>query len=192
MGPLFFLVLLVPFTLNGIAVREAFFVSFLGSVGVPADTAFAAGFLFFLVTTVLALPGARDPAVGRDPRRLAAAARAWLTRRRRVRRRDLRRAAVDRAVPRERRGASTTVVVDNGSSDGTVELVRERFPAVRVIEAENRGLAAGWNRGHRGDSTPSFVLVLNADAWLVEDALDALLAAAGRASARRGDRRRGS
>jgi uncharacterized membrane protein YbhN (UPF0104 family) len=58
MGPLFFLVLLVPFTLNGIAVREAFFVSFLGSVGVPADTAFAAGFLFFLVTTFLALPGA--------------------------------------------------------------------------------------------------------------------------------------
>ena len=58
MGPLFFLVLLVPFTLNGIAVREAFFVSFLGSVGVPANTAFAAGFLFFLVTTLLALPGA--------------------------------------------------------------------------------------------------------------------------------------
>ena len=58
MGPLFFLVLLVPFTLNGIAVREAFFVSFLGSVGVAADTAFAAGFLFFLVTTLLAVPGA--------------------------------------------------------------------------------------------------------------------------------------
>jgi len=58
MGPLFFLVLLVPFTLNGIAVREAFFVSFLGSVGVSADAAFAAGFLFFLVTTLLALPGA--------------------------------------------------------------------------------------------------------------------------------------
>jgi uncharacterized protein (TIRG00374 family) len=57
MGPLFFLVLLVPFTLNGFAVREAFFVSFLGSVGVDADTAFAAGFLFFLVTVALALPG---------------------------------------------------------------------------------------------------------------------------------------
>jgi len=58
MGPLFFLVLLVPFTLNGFAVREAFFVSFLGSVGVAADTAFAAGFLFFLVTVALAAPGA--------------------------------------------------------------------------------------------------------------------------------------
>ena len=58
MGPLFFLVLLVPFTINGFAVREAFFVSFLGSVGVPADQAFAAGFLFFLVSAALALPGA--------------------------------------------------------------------------------------------------------------------------------------
>jgi uncharacterized protein (TIRG00374 family) len=57
MGPLFFLVMLVPFTLNGIAVREAFFVSFLGSVGVGADEAFAAGFVFFLVTVALALPG---------------------------------------------------------------------------------------------------------------------------------------
>jgi glycosyltransferase 2 family protein len=57
MGPLFFLVLLVPFTLNGFAVREAFFVSFLGSIGIDADAAFAAGFLFFLVTIALALPG---------------------------------------------------------------------------------------------------------------------------------------
>ena len=57
-GPLLFLVMLVPFTLNGIAVREAFFVSFLGSVGVGANEAFAAGFLFFLVTVLLALPGA--------------------------------------------------------------------------------------------------------------------------------------
>jgi glycosyltransferase 2 family protein len=57
MGPLLFLVMLVPFTLNGIAVREAFFVSFLGSLDVPAEQAFAAGFLFFLVTLVLALPG---------------------------------------------------------------------------------------------------------------------------------------
>ena len=57
MGPLFFLVLLVPFTLNGFAVREAFFVSFLGQLGVDADAAFAAGFLFFLVTVAMALPG---------------------------------------------------------------------------------------------------------------------------------------
>jgi uncharacterized protein (TIRG00374 family) len=57
MGPLLFLVMLVPFTLNGFAVREAFFVSFLGSLGVGADQAFAAGFLYFLVTLALSLPG---------------------------------------------------------------------------------------------------------------------------------------
>jgi glycosyltransferase 2 family protein len=58
MGPLLFVVMLVPFTINGLAVREAFFVSFLGNVGVGADEAFAAGFLFFLVTIAMSLPGA--------------------------------------------------------------------------------------------------------------------------------------
>ncbi len=45
LGPLLFLVMLVPFTVNGIGVREAFFVSFLGKLHVPADAAFACGFL---------------------------------------------------------------------------------------------------------------------------------------------------
>jgi hypothetical protein len=56
-GPILFVVLLFPFTINGIAVREAFFVSFLGKLDVDADRAFAAGFLFFLVTVALAAPG---------------------------------------------------------------------------------------------------------------------------------------
>jgi glycosyltransferase 2 family protein len=58
MGPLLFLVLLVPFSVNGIAVRESFFVSFLGNLGVDADKAFATGFLFFVVTLCLSVPGA--------------------------------------------------------------------------------------------------------------------------------------
>src|SRR5947207_920392 len=57
MGPLLFLVLLVPFTVNGLAVRETFFVSFLGNLGVDANKAFATGFLFFFVTFS---PGAPD------------------------------------------------------------------------------------------------------------------------------------
>jgi len=58
MGPLLFLVLLVPFTVNGIAVREAFFVSFLTQLGVEKEAALATGFLFFVVTVGLAVPGA--------------------------------------------------------------------------------------------------------------------------------------
>lgn len=62
-----------------------------------------------------------------------------------------------------------TVVVDHGSTDGTVALVRERFPEVRVVEQVNGGLAFGWNRGIR-ETTAPYVLVLNSDAWLVADA----------------------
>jgi uncharacterized protein (TIRG00374 family) len=58
MGPLLFLVMLVPFTINGLAVRETFFVSFLGQLGVEPSKAFATGFVFFLVTVALSLPGA--------------------------------------------------------------------------------------------------------------------------------------
>jgi N-acetylglucosaminyl-diphospho-decaprenol L-rhamnosyltransferase len=68
-----------------------------------------------------------------------------------------------------------TVVVDHGSTDGTLELVRRRFPRVKLVEQENLGLAVGWNRGVRETSTP-FVLILNADAWLVDDAADRLAA----------------
>jgi hypothetical protein len=58
LGPLLFLVMLVPFTINGIAVRESFFVSFLGKLDVGADQAFACGFLFFVITLAASLPGA--------------------------------------------------------------------------------------------------------------------------------------
>jgi len=57
LGPLLFLVMLVPFTVNGIGVREAFFVNFLGKLDVTHDQAFACGFLFFIMTVLLALPG---------------------------------------------------------------------------------------------------------------------------------------
>jgi uncharacterized membrane protein YbhN (UPF0104 family) len=58
MGPIFFLVMLAPFTVNGFALREAFFVSFLGQLGVSADLAFSTGFLYFLLSIALGLPGA--------------------------------------------------------------------------------------------------------------------------------------
>jgi N-acetylglucosaminyl-diphospho-decaprenol L-rhamnosyltransferase len=67
-----------------------------------------------------------------------------------------------------------TVVVDNGSSDGTVDFVRERYPAVQLVESENRGLGAGWNTGLR-ETTSAWVLLLNADAWMTPGSLDRLV-----------------
>ena len=68
-----------------------------------------------------------------------------------------------------------TVVVDNGSTDGTADVVRELFPEVTVVEQENRGLAAGWNAGMAAASG-RFFLILNADAWLTEGSLERLVA----------------
>jgi hypothetical protein len=67
-----------------------------------------------------------------------------------------------------------TVVVDNGSSDGTVAFVRERYPEAGLVETENRGLGAGWNIGIRETAAP-YVLLLNADAWMTEGSLDRLV-----------------
>ena len=70
---------------------------------------------------------------------------------------------------------SETIVVDHGSSDGTVQFVRDRYPEVELVEEENRGLAFGWNTGIERTSG-RYVLLLNSDAWLDEGALDGLVA----------------
>jgi uncharacterized protein (TIRG00374 family) len=57
MGPLLFLIMLIPFTINGLGVREAFFIAFLGRFGVSADAAFATGFLFYAVSIGASIPG---------------------------------------------------------------------------------------------------------------------------------------
>jgi GT2 family glycosyltransferase len=68
-----------------------------------------------------------------------------------------------------------TIVVDHGSTDGTLELVRERFPEARLIEQENKGLGAGSNAGMRVASGAYFLL-LNSDAWALDDAVERLAA----------------
>ena len=68
-----------------------------------------------------------------------------------------------------------TVVVDHGSSDGTVELVRESFPEARLLEQGNLGLAAGWNAG-MAIASGRYFLLLNADAWLTDGSLQHLVA----------------
>ena len=68
-----------------------------------------------------------------------------------------------------------TIVVDHGSTDGTLELVRGRFPEARVVEQENRGMGGGNNTGMRLASGRYFLL-LNSDAWVVGDAVGRLAA----------------
>lgn len=56
------------------------------------------------------------------------------------------------------------IVVDNNSSDGSVEAIRDEFPAVKLVaQSENRGFAGGVNPGVE-EATQPFVLLLNSDA----------------------------
>ena len=77
-------------------------------------------------------------------------------------------------------------VVDNGSEDGSADMVAEEFPRVRIVRTENRGYAASNNLGLRefgfGDSRdsrssqPRYVLLLNPDTVLPPSALADMLA----------------
>jgi len=66
------------------------------------------------------------------------------------------------------------IVVDNASSDGSVEAVRRRWPALRVIvQAQNAGFAVANNVGIRA-SSGSMVLLLNSDCLVPAGAIDGL------------------
>ncbi|HZQ80533.1 MAG TPA: glycosyltransferase family 2 protein [Gaiellaceae bacterium] len=67
------------------------------------------------------------------------------------------------------------VVVDHGSTDGTLDVVRERYPDARIVEQENKGMGGGNNAGMRVAEGRYFFL-LNSDAWVVGDGLDQLVA----------------
>ncbi|HIB03706.1 MAG TPA: glycosyltransferase [Candidatus Marinimicrobia bacterium] len=66
------------------------------------------------------------------------------------------------------------IVIDNSSYDGSVAMVRERFPAVRLIEHNsNMGFANGVNSGLK-EATGDFILLLNPDTVIEEKTLSVL------------------
>jgi N-acetylglucosaminyl-diphospho-decaprenol L-rhamnosyltransferase len=69
------------------------------------------------------------------------------------------------------------VVVDNASTDGTIEALRARWSGIRLIEAgSNLGFARANNLGIR-QSFGELVLLLNGDTLVTAGAIDALVAA---------------
>jgi GT2 family glycosyltransferase len=70
------------------------------------------------------------------------------------------------SLRRLERPPAEVVVVDAGSVDGSVELVRKRYPEAELIDCqENVGFCRGNNLGIRASSSP-FVLALNPDTRL--------------------------
>ncbi|HLV02083.1 MAG TPA: glycosyltransferase family 2 protein [Acidobacteriota bacterium] len=79
------------------------------------------------------------------------------------------------SVLQQRRPFNEVFVVDNASTDGSQDLIRDSFPQVHLIEsARNEGFAAACNRGIK-DSKGDLVAILNNDITLDPDWLDHLL-----------------
>jgi GT2 family glycosyltransferase/protoporphyrinogen oxidase len=70
------------------------------------------------------------------------------------------------------------VLVDNGSTDGTPELVRGEFPNVQIIENhQNLGVPAGYNVGFQYalSNRAEYILMLNNDTVIAPDIIERLI-----------------
>ena len=68
------------------------------------------------------------------------------------------------------------ILVDNASQDGSTDLVREKWPQLRLVQnVENRGFAAACNQG-AGLAVGEFLVFLNQDTQPLAGWLEGLLA----------------
>jgi GT2 family glycosyltransferase len=82
-------------------------------------------------------------------------------------------ACIESILPQLLKG-DELLVVDNGSSDGSAELVRSRYPQVRLLCSSNGGYGAGCNAGAASARGEQLVF-LNPDTRLHRGALAALV-----------------
>jgi N-acetylglucosaminyl-diphospho-decaprenol L-rhamnosyltransferase len=94
--------------------------------------------------------------------------------------RDLLRRCLESLRPEVERGVAEVCVVDNASTDGSPDLVREEFDWVRLIASEeNLGFGKAINLAAR-QSSSEWIATANADIALHPGALDMLLEAGAR------------
>ena len=70
------------------------------------------------------------------------------------------------------------LAIDNASTDGTPDIIREKFPQVEVIETgQNLGFGKANNIGLKRvlDENADYAFLLNQDAWVEEDTIEKLV-----------------
>ena len=80
-------------------------------------------------------------------------------------RRDLLPRAIDSVLGQTHK-ADEIIVVDDGSDDGTAEMLRQTYPEVKLIQQKNAGVSAARNRGITSATGEWIALLDSDDAWL--------------------------
>lgn len=89
---------------------------------------------------------------------------------------DLLAACLDRVFAGLGNLSAEVIVVDSGSSDATVALVRERYPQVTLVALdENSGFSRGNNVG-LAKASGRYLLLLNPDTEIIDSALKGMVA----------------
>lgn len=87
---------------------------------------------------------------------------------------EILRKCLDSIIPAARSLSHEIILVDNGSSDGSVKMVQRRFPGVRLIEnRENLGFPKAANQGMEV-ATGRNLALLNSDATVTPGSLETL------------------
>ncbi len=88
---------------------------------------------------------------------------------------DYTKRAIESVYDETKQTTFNIIMVDNNSSDNSVELVAEHFPNVEIIQTgANLGFAGGVNVGTKA-SDSEFILLLNPDTVILEGAVDKLM-----------------
>lgn len=70
------------------------------------------------------------------------------------------------------------IAVDNGSTDGTQQIIKEKYPEVVLLQsAENLGFGKANNIGIKQayEAGANYVFLLNQDAWVEKDTIESLI-----------------
>lgn len=79
------------------------------------------------------------------------------------------------SVQQQTQSSYEIIIVDNNSTDNSVELIRQSFPSIQLIEStENLGFAGGVCKGVEY-AQGTYLLLLNPDTLVLEGAIDKLL-----------------